>query len=174
MTDVSFGRDVKNWSLYENIFVRDKSFGNFIGWTYWCKFTNTNWYMIEWWSELSEYRHQIAQLVEIEGARVWIPVLSIIISTIPTFTTFFTNINKQTSLVTGIWWKKHFDEDSVGQVWFCANQVFSLSIIFEYLSDLWVDTARWWWTRDVNLHEQHDILNPLRKGMWLFKSQIND
>lgn len=106
MTDVSFGRDVKNWSLYENIFVRDKSFGNFIGWTYWCKFTNTNWYMIEWWSELSEYRHQIAQLVELEGARVWIPVLSIIISTIPTFTTFFTYINKQTSLVTGIWWKK--------------------------------------------------------------------
>lgn len=85
--------------------------------------------MIEWWSELSEYRHQIAQLVELEGARVWIPVLSIIISTIPTFTRFFTYINKQTSLVTGIWWKKHFDEDSVGQVWFWANQVFSLSII---------------------------------------------
>lgn len=85
---------------------------------YWCKFTNTKWYMIEWWSELSEYRHQIAQLVELEGARVWIPVLSIIISTIPTFTTFFTYINKQTSLVTGIWWKKHFDEDSVGQARF--------------------------------------------------------
>lgn len=118
---------------------------------YWCKFTNTKWYMIEWWSELSEYQHQIARLVELEGARVWIPVLSIIISTIPTFTTFFTYINKQTSLVTGIWWKKHFDEDSVGQARFdSAPIMFSPFLLYlntyrTYGLILWGDGEQGMW-----------------------------